>query len=79
MSTKDILMDRTFDSACLKAKGETEWADKIITRLKGKHPEYTDYINRLVEFYTDMVTANTSFLTRADYMIENKNKIKLRF
>lgn len=79
MKIQDILMDRTFDAACLTKKNEEEWANQIITRLLVNHPEQKEYINNLYEFYLNMVEQNTDFLVRADYMIENKNKLRLRF
>lgn len=79
MTKQDILMDRTFDAACLRVKGDTEWSNQIILRLKSNHPESVEQINKMVEFYTNMVSNNADFLSRADYMIEHKGKMRLRF
>lgn len=72
-------MDRTFDAACLTVKNETEWSSQILTRLRNGYPDYIDRINQLYEFYVTMVSNNDKFLSRADYMIENRGKLKLRF
>lgn len=72
-------MDRTFDAACLQARNETEWSDQIMNRLIEKYPENKDYIQGLYGLYLNMVTNNTSFLRRADYMIEHRETIKLKF
>ena len=77
--TQGIVMDRAFDAACLKVKGEVEWAEQILTRLKNTHPENEEYIEKLHNFYVDMVSTNTTFLVRADYMIEHKNNLRLQY
>lgn len=76
---KNMMMDRAFDAACLAVKEENEWADQIMTRLKSTYPELPEYLNNMYEFYVNMVTNNKSFLARADYMIENRDKIRLHY
>lgn len=78
-NTQEIVMDRAFDAACLKVKGEEEWSNQILTRLKATHPENKEYIENLFNFYVNMVSSNTTFLVRADYMIEHKNNLKLKY
>lgn len=76
---KNILMDRTFDAACLNVKGEVDWANQIIERLKGNYNGIEDYVNQMYEFYVNMVSTNNTFLSRADYMIEHKDTLKLMY
>ena len=73
------MMDRSFDAACLAVKGETEWAAQIMGRLVNTYPEAEDYIYGLYGLYVNMVSGNQTFLRRADYMIENRDKIKLQY
>ena len=73
------MMDRSFDAACLAVKGETEWAEQIMTRLTNTYPDLKDYLDKMYKFYVNMVTNNNTFLTRADYMIENRDKITLQY
>lgn len=73
------MMDRSFDAACLAVKGETEWAEQIMTRLINTYPELKEYLDNMYGFYVNMVTNNNTFLARADYMIENRDKIKLQY
>lgn len=76
---KNKMMDRSFDAACLTVKGETEWAEQIMTRLTNTYPEIKDYLGQMYEFYVNMVTNNNTFLTRADYMIANRDKLTLQY
>lgn len=79
MSTQDKVLDRTFDAACLTVRKETEWGKQIINRLKANYPENADYIDNTFNFYVTMVTHNPDFLSRADYLIEHKKTVRLRF
>lgn len=79
MNTQEIVMDRAFDAACLNVKGEKEWATQILNRLYATYPENKQYIENLYNFYINMVSSNTTFLSRADYMIEHKNNLKLKY
>ena len=72
-------IDRTFDAACLKVKGETEWAETILNRIKSKYPADEAAIELLYDKYVVMVTNNPTFLSRAEYMIENRDKLRLRY
>ena len=76
---KNRMMDRSFDAACLKVKGEEEWSNQIMERLKATYPGKLDYIQKMYEFYVNMVSANNDFLSRADYMIEHRNTLRLSF
>lgn len=71
------MMDRAFDAACLKVKGEEEWSNQIMTRLKITYPEQKEYLGNMYDFYINMVSNNKDFLERADYMIEHKKTIRL--
>lgn len=73
------MMDRAFDAACLKVKGEEEWSNQIMTRLKVTYPERTEYLGNMYDFYINMVSNNKDFLARADYMIEHKKTIRLSY
>jgi hypothetical protein len=80
MKTEEIIMDRAFDAACLILKGETDWANQIMERLKSNYPQNTEYIDGVYKLYIDAGTNNPDFVSsRGEYMINNKNKIKLRF
>lgn len=74
-----MMMDRAFDAACLAVKDETEWSEQIMKRLKGTYPELSDYFQNMYDFYVNMVSSNTDFLSRADYLIENRNKVRLQY
>lgn len=76
---QNMIMDRAFDAACLYVKGEEEWCDKIMNRLISTYPELEEYCNNLFNFYVNMVTANNDFLSRADYMIEHRETIRLQY
>lgn len=73
------MMDRSFDAACLAVKGETEWAEQIMTRLINTYPELKEYLDNMYGFYVNMVTNNNTFLARADYMIANRDKLTLQY
>lgn len=73
------MMDRAFDAACLKVKGEDEWSKQIMTRLKATYPGLVKYLGDMYDFYVNMVSNNKDFLSRADYMIENKKTIRLYY
>lgn len=73
------MMDRAFDAACLKVKGEEEWSNQIMTRLKATYPEQKEYLGTMFDFYVNMVKNNEDFLERADYMIEHKKTIRLSY
>lgn len=73
------MMDRAFDAACLKVKGEDEWSKQIMTRLKATYPGLVEYLGKMYDFYVNMVSNNKDFLSRADYMIENKKTIRLYY
>ena len=76
---KNRMMDRSFDAACLMVKGEGEWSNQIMERLKATYPELSGYLQNMYEFYVNMVSANNDFLSRADYMIEHRSTIRLSF
>lgn len=80
MKVQDLILDRSFDAACLMVKGETEWSDQILKRLKANNKEYSDYIDEVFAFYVNAGTHNPDFInSRAEYMLNNKNNLKLRF
>lgn len=74
----DILMDRTFDASCMKRIGEDEWASQIITKLKLTYPKDLGLINSYYDFYLKCPDAEY-IQYRQQYMIENRNKLKLRY
>ena len=79
MNTRDILMDRAFDSVCVSI-ADKEWSKQIYNRLTSKYPAHKSYIDKLVAFYGDIFKVNPDFFTpRRDYMMKNKNKIRMRF
>ena len=79
MSKQEIVMDRAFDAACLIVSGDEEWGNEILARLKKENPENIKYIEGLMTLYTNMVSNNKTFLSRADYMHEHKGKLRLKF
>ena len=75
---KNVIYDRTFDAACMKRAGEDEWASQIITRLKSANPMLQEAINTLYNGYLSLPDAEY-IQYRTNYMLENKETIKLRF
>ena len=77
--TQGIMIDRIFDAACLKVKGEEEWSEEIIEKLKKIYPEYEETIDKIFNIYIKTTRTYTAFSKRADYMIEHKNNLKLKY
>jgi hypothetical protein len=77
MNKENILMDRTFDAACMKKAGEVDFSNMIMNRLKAKYPNDLDRINQLYEFYCS--TSGEYFDVRIKYMLEHKDRLKLRY
>lgn len=75
---KNVIYDRTFDAACMKRAGEDEWASQIMTRLRANNPKYLEQIDMMYHGYLNLPDADY-IEYRKNYMLENKNTLKLRF
>ena len=76
---QEILIDRVFDAACVSIV-DPEWSKQILNRVISNSPENANYANNLFNFYKTQVGLNLDYCaSRRDYMIQNKEKLKLRF
>lgn len=79
MTNLEIIQDRTFDASCLYAKGENELADSIVDKLRQAQPEYLTYIDDCLDLYKKATALIRASSGRTDYLIKNKDNLRLRF
>lgn len=78
MDIRDIIYDRAFDASCMTRAGETEWADKILLRLKSTYPELSDNITQVYNGYLSLPFADY-IEYRMNYMLEHRDTLRLRY
>lgn len=71
------MTDRVFDVVCLEAKGETEWSDQIMAKLKETYPDYSKYQQACYHIFSKEDTS--ILMARADYMVQHRDTIKLDY
>lgn len=72
---QNLIIDRAFDVACFKVKNMDKEALIVYNKLKATYPKYTEYIDRLIDFYGNQCKDSDFLNVRANYLIEHPNTI----